>query len=683
MTYRSVHDRTSGHLTHPKYRPDIDGLRAVAVLSVVGFHAFPSWVRGGFIGVDIFFVISGFLISTIIYSSLDRNAFSFVEFYGRRVRRIFPTLIVVLAFCFAFGWFTLLADEYKQLGKHIAGGAGFMSNFILLMEAGYFDNVSDTKPLLHLWSLGIEEQFYLVWPLLLWLAWKKRFNLLTITTTIAVVSFAYNVATYRSNAVAAFYSPQTRFWELLSGATLAYITLHSRKLLTPLKTRLDVWLGKIVYANPPEVGGTMLSDAQSIIGAFIIATGVLVITKERHLPGFWAVLPVLGTLLVIAAGERAWFNRAVLSNRLLVWFGLISFPLYLWHWSLISFIRIIESETPSVFFRTLTVMASILLAWLTYRFIERPVRFGENGRKKTIILMLLMIVLGCIGYNVYRQNGFGLRSTVVLYESNKIELIRTSNIDESCLSYINESNPTFYYCKFNNIGSNETVAVIGDSHAHAAFPGVSELFQEKGINTVLLANTGCPPFIGGEYGDNDDERQRCKINIGKIIELVSRKKDIKKVLIFSLGAINITGTAADGDYPNTRKLPFVPIPVEVFKSSLQKTIDILNNNGKSVYYVTENPEVGFDVKGCLARPLKTANRKCEVNKSDVIKRQKDYLDVVDSLRNARVIHTMDGFCKNNVCSVFKDGILLYVDNHHLSVFGSRWQAREILAPHFK
>jgi peptidoglycan/LPS O-acetylase OafA/YrhL len=181
------------HLAHPKYRPDIDGLRALAVLSVVLFHAFPEVLKGGFIGVDVFFVISGFLISTIIFTSLERGSFSFREFYARRIRRIFPALVLVLASSYVFGWFTLLADEYRQLGKHIAGGAGFISNLMLWTEAGYFDTSAETKPLLHLWSLGIEEQFYFVWPLLLCFAWKRKFNLFTIAIGVAVLSFALNL----------------------------------------------------------------------------------------------------------------------------------------------------------------------------------------------------------------------------------------------------------------------------------------------------------------------------------------------------------------------------------------------------------------------------------------------------------------------------------------------------------
>ena len=188
---------------HPKYRPDIDGLRAIAVLSVVAFHAFPEWIAGGFIGVDIFFVISGYLISTILFENLDKGIFSFGDFYSHRIRRIFPALLLVLITCYLFGWFTLLADEYMQLGKHIVGGASFLSNFFLWNESGYFDNIGDTKPLLHLWSLGIEEQFYIVWPVLLWLAWKGKVNFLKVTFLIALASFAVNIATVYTNPIAA------------------------------------------------------------------------------------------------------------------------------------------------------------------------------------------------------------------------------------------------------------------------------------------------------------------------------------------------------------------------------------------------------------------------------------------------------------------------------------------------
>lgn len=192
-------------LTHPKYRADIDGLRAIAVLSVVIFHAFPTMLPGGFVGVDIFFVISGFLISSIILGSLIENKFSFTQFYTSRIKRIFPALILVLVLSHAFGWFALLSDEYKQLGKHIASGAGFMSNFTLWHESGYFDNTAETKPLLHLWSLGIEEQFYIIWPLTLWIAWKYKTNILTLTLTLATGSLLFNPYHIKQDSTATFF----------------------------------------------------------------------------------------------------------------------------------------------------------------------------------------------------------------------------------------------------------------------------------------------------------------------------------------------------------------------------------------------------------------------------------------------------------------------------------------------
>ncbi|MBS1214622.1 MAG: O-acetyltransferase OatA, partial [Proteobacteria bacterium] len=285
MSPRNTSSHTVTHLTHPRYRPDIDGLRAVAVLSVVAFHAFPRWVAGGFIGVDIFFVISGYLISSIIFSNLEHDTFSVVEFYRRRIRRIFPALITIMLASFAFGWFALLADEYKQLGGHIAGGAVFLSNFVLWGESGYFDNAAETKPLLHLWTLAIEEQFYIFWPLLLVFVWKRRWSFLRITALIAVASFAVNIYLIRENPTAAFYSPISRFWELMIGGVLAYITLHK-----------PTWLGS--HRN-----------LQSILGFLIVMLGLVFIDKTRAFPSWWALLPTIGSFLVLSGGPTSWPNK--------------------------------------------------------------------------------------------------------------------------------------------------------------------------------------------------------------------------------------------------------------------------------------------------------------------------------------------------------------------------------------
>lgn len=342
-------------------------------------------------------MISGYLISTIIFENLDKGTFSFAEFYARRIRRIFPALILVLAACFAFGWFALLADEYKQLGKHIAAGAGFISNFVLWNEVGYFDNSSETKPLLHLWSLGIEEQFYIVWPLL-WFAWKRKFNLLTITILVVIASFVLNIKGIKQDAVATFYSPQTRFWELLCGSLLAWFTLYKNDAFTDTKTKIDGWLSSIIYREKQVLDGKSLSNVLSFIGLFLLAYGFWRINKELKFPGKWALMPVVSAVLIITAGSKAWINRMVLSNKLAVWFGLISFPLYLWHWPLLSFARIIEGEVPARKIRIAAVVASILLAWFTVKVIEKPFRFGEQkAGLKLITLCGLLSALGLSG----------------------------------------------------------------------------------------------------------------------------------------------------------------------------------------------------------------------------------------------------------------------------------------------
>lgn len=213
----------NNQFTQQEYRPDIDGLRAIAVLSVVTYHAFPNLVPGGFLGVDIFFVISGYLISKIILNNLENNNFSFFDFYARRVRRIFPALFVVLLSVLFAGWFFLLPSEYKQLGKHVLAGAGFVANLMYWREVGYFDVAAETKPLLHLWSLGVEEQFYIFWPVFLYFLWKRKINLLKVSLILFFISCAAYLYFSGVHGIFAFYAPVTRFWELLAGGLLAFI----------------------------------------------------------------------------------------------------------------------------------------------------------------------------------------------------------------------------------------------------------------------------------------------------------------------------------------------------------------------------------------------------------------------------------------------------------------------------
>jgi hypothetical protein len=386
------------HLSHPKYRPDIDGLRAVAVLAVVVFHAFPALMKGGFIGVDVFFVISGFLISTIILESLNRGAFSFKEFYARRIKRIFPALIIVLTACLIFGWFSLLPEELNQLGKHVAAGASFVSNLVLWSESGYFDNLAEKKPLLHLWSLGIEEQFYLFWPFLLWAAWKSKLNLFFIIFLLLIASFTLNIWLIPANPIATFYSPLTRFWELLCGSVLALYTIRKAN-VSNVNSHFFISKENLSSQLESKIVKKFVSPSLvSFVGLGFLVTGFCLINKNLKFPGYWALFPVLGSVMIILPGSKAWLNRKVLSNKILVWFGLISFPLYLWHWPLLSFGRILYSDTPPLNYRVLAVLLSVFLAWITMKFVERPLRFGAHKSSLRVFgLSSLLFALAFLG----------------------------------------------------------------------------------------------------------------------------------------------------------------------------------------------------------------------------------------------------------------------------------------------
>jgi peptidoglycan/LPS O-acetylase OafA/YrhL len=382
-----------------KYRPDIDGLRALAVLLVVGYHAFPTVVPSGFIGVDIFFVISGFLISNIIFNGILEKNFSLTHFYSRRIRRIFPALTLVLASCLLFGWFLLWQDEYQQLAKHTQGAALFISNFLLWLESGYFDAAAEVKPLLHLWSLGIEEQFYLIWPILIWIIFRFKANALFLIIAFAAVSFGVSLWLLRTNAVSAFYLPQSRCWELLAGSLLAYLTNAKVANRSSLVQSLQKnWLHNKRFCHLTAVSGVML-----------LILSVALINQTKVFPGYWALLPTLTAVCLIHSGQTSNFNALILKNPVVVWFGLISFPLYLWHWPLLTFARIAQSDTPHWTVRLGLVVVSILLAWLTYEFVEKRFRNETRARAKVMALLIFMMCLGALGTMIVMDKGVSTR----------------------------------------------------------------------------------------------------------------------------------------------------------------------------------------------------------------------------------------------------------------------------------
>lgn len=480
----------------PNYRADIDGLRAVAVLLVVAYHAFPTALPGGFVGVDIFFVISGFLITGIILTGLARETFTVSDFYVRRVKRIFPSLLAVLAACYVTGWFTLHQNEFMELGKHTAGGVAFVANILHWQDAGYFDMTEEFKPLLHLWSLGIEEQFYLLWPLALLFAAHRGIGVTPVIAGCAVISFGLNVALVSRYADATFYLPFTRFWELLIGAGLAALARQDR------------------FNRMLQGLGTVGRNAMSAAGACLIALATAALKPASVFPGWWALAPTLGAAFLIAGGASAWINSRVLSRPAMVGIGLISYPLYLWHWPALSFMRITVGEQSYLLGRAAAVAASVLLAWLSYEFIEKPVRFGLRVRRVVPSLLALSASIGCLGFAAYRLDGLAWRvpERITQLPTELQEMLNISmgsgvaDIDiiwrqHRCFLAKGETAEQFADECLES-GKRPLVFIWGDSHAAALYPGFHALQASHNFGIAQFTSSLCPPTINWKSPDN-------------------------------------------------------------------------------------------------------------------------------------------------------------------------------------
>jgi peptidoglycan/LPS O-acetylase OafA/YrhL len=460
-------------LTHPKYRADIDGLRAIAVILVIGFHAFPHQFGGGFVGVDLFFVISGFLISLIIFSNLENNTFSFVEFQARRIKRIFPSLLVVLVAFLALGWFLLLANEYQELGKHIVAAATFVSNFVFWSETGYFDKAANTKPLLQLWSLGVEEQFYIFWPLLLRFSWERKLNFIAITIGVGALSFVANIIFAVSAPIAAFYSPFTRFWELMVGGGLAYVSLHKpHHLITA-------------------------PNLKSAVGVTLIFLSVYLLNNQPAIPTWWALLPTFGAWFVISAGPTAWLNCNVLNSRFLVLIGLISYPLYLWHWPLLSLAWIIDGSEPSRSTRIGLLFLSVVLAALTYLLVERPIRSQKYGNGAVKWLCAAMIAVGLAGALIYFVDGAKFRLVNGNPAGFNFDTGESDKTYSQCFLNEHVSLPFENSCqgKSSDNPHKPLVLIWGDSHAHSFALGLTHQADLSGFDLAQYTASACPPLI--------------------------------------------------------------------------------------------------------------------------------------------------------------------------------------------
>jgi peptidoglycan/LPS O-acetylase OafA/YrhL len=495
-----------------KYRADIDGLRAIAVLGVIIYHAFPHALPGGFIGVDIFFVISGYLISGILYKGHREGDFRpsifFLEFYARRIRRLFPALITLLVLCLGYGSVVLLPSEYKQLGKHVAAGTLFIQNLVFWQESGYFDTAANLKPLLHLWSLAVEEQFYIFFPPLLLLIWKRKWPLVLILSALLIASMVGNLVMSVQNRATDFFLTPYRAWEFLGGSLLAW------------------WH----YDRGHEEDVPLHRHAFSLGGAALLGLGMALIHKNDPYPGWRALLPVTGTLLLMEGGagvKVAWVNGKILSNPAVVWIGLISYPLYLFHWPALSFVHIVKGEKAADGYIWGALLLTLILSVATYYLIEKPIRYSKS--KHTLpALLLAFVIVGiagmCFGFGVLK---LGVNPKVALIDKAIAEKDKAwgegfEPIWAQGQAYLNKTG-----------GNGPSTLYFGDSNVQQYGPRIIELIKNnhgQSRGAIFLTCGGVPPIPGLTH----EERVDATAFISKFKHVTGTYPNIDRVVIASL-----------------------------------------------------------------------------------------------------------------------------------------------------
>ena len=643
------------------YRPDIDGLRAIAVISVVIFHAFPYTLPGGFVGVDIFFVISGFLITSIILSKLKGNSFSFVEFYTRRILRLFPALISVLAACLAIGWFVLLQDEYFKLGTQVTAGALFISNFLMFAETGYFDVYSGLKPLLHLWSLGVEEQFYIFWPLFCYVIIRTK---LIYSFAIKIfISFSFLlcvIVTYISRDLA-FYFPLTRFWELAIGAFIADSALRHR----------------------PSVGlktahcAQRLPDAIAFAGIALIVWSLFSIKTKFSFPGFWALSPVIGAAMIISAGPSAWLNRVVMSNRALVFIGLISYPLYLWHWPLLALVRICEGtfrEAP-LQSRLFALVLSTGLACATFMWIERPLRFSIFKRRNAAALLAAMCLTAVAGGTIVWQQGIPSRVQMIPASAQVlVEPYPHPQKNGNCIDH---------YPHFRNAWScllsepkDADVIIFGDSHAHQYYRSLAKALNGKSV--LNISAPGCLPFTSNS---------KCKRIIDSIIEFIINNHSIKTIYMTGYFSFLASGFES-GNVEGRRVAKFLTDEERKrFQDSAAAVISSLTKLNKEVFIIIDIPDAIVKPISCIHTSSRIMNMvrfpgarsdqasgDCAIDEAAFRRRIAPFdtalMDVLKEFPQIKVLDPRPHLCDGKQCWIIRDGVPLYWNSDHLTVEGA-------------
>jgi peptidoglycan/LPS O-acetylase OafA/YrhL len=639
-------------------RRDIDGLRALAVIPVVLFHYGFNGFSGGFVGVDVFFVISGYLITTIICREIEAGRFSFRDFWARRARRIIPALSLVMAAALIAGWLLLPPNDYAQLGRAVRYQAMFISNVLFMRQDGYFDPASEFKPLLHTWSLAVEEQYYVLFPLLMVLITRYFRHWRWMLFALLLLSFALNIWTVTRQPDAAFFLLPMRAWELLCGAMLAVVPISEQK--------LRPWIYQVV----------------SLAGLSAVLIAVCRFDDNTRFPGWAALLPVLGaTAMIWANGQSATWVGKVLSTRFLVGVGLISYSLYLWHWPVYVYANAASVDGIQRFEALLWIALSGGLAYLSWRYVETPFREKRllaGSRPVLIAGALSMLVLGLAGQALRwtdglpeRLSGQALRYAAARdwHEGQMDCLMKTESPDLNTV------------CHFG--GSAEAAPeqfVWGDSHAAALMPAVQADAQRYGIPVSLASLAGCPPILGAEV------RQQCQDFNQQTLALISKDK-VQDVILAARWSLYLYGEE-DGDkkYALYRSDSRGSAEQQM-ANDLRMMIGRLRETGARVWLFKEVPLQRRGTIGRLSSLAMIGRSAAQVGRPLVEHRQRQqFIDGLFAQLSAadpqvRVLDPATKLCADGVCRAEINGAPLYMDENHLSDQGGE-RMKSLLAPVF-
>lgn len=641
------------------YRHDIDGLRAVAVLPVVLFHVGLETVSGGFVGVDVFFVISGYLITSIIVSELRDNRFSLITFYERRIRRIFPALLVMIGTVLVLGPLLFMPDDLRNAAKSAVAATLFSSNFLFFMEAGYFDAAAFTKPLLHTWSLAIEEQFYIVVPLLLMLLARGRGRFGLWIGGLTVASLLLSVLTTAQLPTAAYYLLPWRAWELGIGALLA--------------------LGVV-----PALTHRGIREAAALLGLGAILVTAVLLDKSTPFPGAIALVPVLGTALVLHAGAAGpSLVSRVLSLGPFVWIGKLSYSLYLWHWPVIVFFVYWKMDMPSGIEIPALIGLSLLLAWLSWRFVERPFRQPAGGARRGWVfagagVAMAVMILGGTGTHLAR--GFPERLPAEAQRILEFSQDREPRF-LACHREKNKANDWSEPCLYGDSTAPARMALWGDSTAAALVPALDGPGKAHGVGVMLFSRDGCPGVQGFELHQFNDGYQ-CSDFLRHSFGVLLEDPEIETVVMTLRADLYVYGWTQYGFGERTRPplqvgpesgpLPEDPAVRQAFLiSGLEESIKALRAAGKSVVLVYPTPVSGNTVPTSLARFMLRggAPEDLVVPREFFDARTADIMPEYDRLvttYDLTAIKMHEDLCDTTGCQLIRAGVPVFYDRAHLT-----------------